>query len=593
MPLKQNSALKPLQRVLLIALLCLCAAQCAPQGSSWPTLPAQHKGRIKPFDSLARETLIAVYGKPTFKRKPAFEIILSWLLIPDWWQSADFIFVEKEIKKSLNLPLRQKHFSPQQLKSAPQLILQLRELQALRQRKESLDPYFQKLEKLENRLLLYEAARSGALIKLEPQEGSELWLSLRNMSEPALKIFQEILSVYVSSIAQSEREKERKTYETQQSASKIPLTQEAKKPPPLAQQPAEPKNKALAPAQSPQSLEEAMARFQRHVFKGQKEKRFSPLKIQAEYFYNKFNPFQKAWALYLLFLMALAIFYIFKRADLIRWALPLSAMGFACHSLGLALRSFIMLRPPVANMYETVVWVPWAAWLAGLIFWIKGSKISFIAGNLLAFFCLLVAGLSHDILNPELAPLIAVLNSSFWLATHVLIITMSYSFFFLSFVLGDMALISYLSKTNQPLLLAEKVSAPIYRSLQWGTALLAVGIVLGGIWADYSWGRFWGWDPKESWALVSLLGYLALLHARLSGKIKTFGLCVAAVMMFFSILMAWYGVNFILGQGLHSYGFGSGGVEYVASFAALHLALCALAILKKQGLPPFSRQRRL
>ena len=144
-----------------------------------------------------------------------------------------------------------------------------------------------------------------------------------------------------------------------------------------------------------------------------------------------------------------------------------------------------------------------------------------------------------------------------------------------------MGLIYYLANKKNSLSLVKKLYHPIYRSLQWGVLLLAAGTILGGIWADYSWGRFWGWDPKESWALVTLLAYLALLHAKLVGWIKPFGMAVGAVMMFFSVIMAWYGVNFVLGAGLHSYGFGSGGVEYVAGFMVLHILLCALAFFKQ------------
>lgn len=102
-------------------------------------------------------------------------------------------------------------------------------------------------------------------------------------------------------------------------------------------------------------------------------------------------------------------------------------------------------------------------------------------------------------------------------------------------------------------------------------ALLAPGIILGGIWADYSWGRFWGWDPKETWALIALLGYLAVLHGRVIGLIKDFGMVVCAIVTFSLVIMAWYGVNYVLGAGLHSYGFGAGGVEYVSAFVAVHL----------------------
>ena len=107
----------------------------------------------------------------------------------------------------------------------------------------------------------------------------------------------------------------------------------------------------------------------------------------------------------------------------------------------------------------------------------------------------------------------------------------------------------------------------IYRAMQIGVLLLATGTILGGVWANYSWGRFWGWDPKETWALITLLCYLALLHGRLAGWWKGFGLSVGSVACFLSVLMSWYGVNFVLGKGLHSYGFGTGGFSYVAAFA--------------------------
>ena len=110
----------------------------------------------------------------------------------------------------------------------------------------------------------------------------------------------------------------------------------------------------------------------------------------------------------------------------------------------------------------------------------------------------------------------------------------------------------------------------MYRAIQIGVALLGPGIILGGVWADYSWGRFWGWDPKETWALIALLGYLALIHGRLAGLIKHFGMTVWSVMSFNLVIMAWYGVNFVLSAGLHSYGFGAGGVEYAFAFVAIH-----------------------
>ncbi len=101
----------------------------------------------------------------------------------------------------------------------------------------------------------------------------------------------------------------------------------------------------------------------------------------------------------------------------------------------------------------------------------------------------------------------------------------------------------------------------IYRAMQVGVLLIAAGTILGGVWADYSWGRFWGWDPKEVWALITLLVYLVPLHGRFAGWVNTFGLVTASVVCFLSVVMAWYGVNFVLGVGLHSYGFTEGGSQ--------------------------------
>jgi ABC-type transport system involved in cytochrome c biogenesis permease subunit len=113
--------------------------------------------------------------------------------------------------------------------------------------------------------------------------------------------------------------------------------------------------------------------------------------------------------------------------------------------------------------------------------------------------------------------------------------------------------------------------------------LLAAGTILGGVWANYSWGRFWGWDPKETWALIALLGYVAILHGRLAGWLRERGFTIGVVAAFLGVLMAWYGVNFILGVGLHSYGFSKGGLPYVAGFTVLEGLLLTAVALGSRG----------
>ena len=112
---------------------------------------------------------------------------------------------------------------------------------------------------------------------------------------------------------------------------------------------------------------------------------------------------------------------------------------------------------------------------------------------------------------------------------------------------------------------------------------MAAGTILGGVWADYSWGRFWGWDPKETWALIALLGYLAILHGRLVGLVKDFGMVVWSIVTFSLVIMAWYGVNYVLGAGLHSYGFGAGGVEYVTGFVFVHVLFVIYVAVVRQA----------
>ena len=561
----------------------------------WKSLPVQHQGRVKPFDTFSREILRKVYGKESYKKRSAVEVILSWLIIPSFWENTKIILIEeKKIKQSLGLNLKLRHFSPSELKGNQKLALQLVELKSLKQRKERLDSYFQSLEKLETRLILYTALRTGFLLRIEPQKDKKAveeessvelgevdaradkrtWLSLPEMTKPAEEQFTKLISKYVRLISKSISFPYAKNPDGSVKSSQKDTGFNSSQ-----SQDKENSYEELSPLLS--GFKQQMAEFQNVVFGVGETKAFQPFKIQVEIFYNSFKPFQKAWAFYFLFLLALLTIYILNRDHLFKWLIPLAGVGFSLHSLGLLLRSYIMSRPPVSNMYETVVWVPWVALIVGSVFYFKGSRLPFIASVLLSCFCLFLISLAPDILDGSLQPLEAVLNSSFWLSTHVLIITMSYSFFFLAFVLGDMALVSYLVRKSQPLSLIKKMYHSIYRIIQWGVLFLAGGTILGGIWADYSWGRFWGWDPKESWALVSLLAYLALLHGKLVGWIKPFGMAVGAVMMFFLVVMAWYGVNFVLGEGLHSYGFGSGGVEYVSGFLFLHLLLCGLALFKR------------
>jgi cytochrome c-type biogenesis protein CcsB len=307
-------------------------------------------------------------------------------------------------------------------------------------------------------------------------------------------------------------------------------------------------------------------------------------KIGWEIHLNHFQPFMWAWIAYLIGLL----FLVLAEAGGLKWAIPPSwvflIVGFILHGYGMALRSYIAGRPPVSNMYETVVWVPFGAMLFAFILErVQRNKLLLIGSSMVAIFCLILTDLAPTVLDASLHPLEPVLRSNFWLVTHVLIINISYAAFFLAFALGDVLLFVHLKDEQKYAQFIARGSLSIYRAIQIGVVLIAAGTILGGVWADYSWGRFWGWDPKETWALITLLGYLALLHGRLAGWVKNFELAAGAIVAFSLVIMAWYGVNFALGAGLHTYGFGAGGVEYVTAFVIAHLLYVAYVTTVRYG----------
>jgi ABC-type transport system involved in cytochrome c biogenesis permease subunit len=250
----------------------------------------------------------------------------------------------------------------------------------------------------------------------------------------------------------------------------------------------------------------------------------------------------------------------------VAWAV----VGFAC-------RVHISGRPPVSNMYESLIWVALMTAVLGLVLeWIYPRGVIALAVGLVSTLGFVLADQLPLTFSPSIQPLQAVLRSNYWLIIHVLTIVSSYAAFALAWGLGNfnLALILYAPRRRD---LIEALSGFCYRAIQVGVLLLFLGTMLGGFWAAESWGRFWGWDPKEVWALVALLCYLIPLHARYTGWVRDFGLAVCSVVCFASVVTAWYGVNFVLGAGLHSYGFGNGDNAwlYLAGMSNISLVLHA------------------
>jgi ABC-type transport system involved in cytochrome c biogenesis permease subunit len=307
--------------------------------------------------------------------------------------------------------------------------------------------------------------------------------------------------------------------------------------------------------------------------------------IDLEVAYNHWVPFRFAWVLMLLAALSMMLhmglgWRIFSVGALVAYGLALTAMA-----VGFALRTAISGRPPVSNMYESVIYVGFGVAIFGLIFeLIYRTKYILTAAAAVSTIALVLADNCPAILDPSLRPLEPVLRSNFWLILHVMTITLSYAAFALAMGIANITLGYFLAGSDNQNAIAA-LNRFTYKAIQVGVLLLAAGTILGGVWADYSWGRFWGWDPKEVWALVALLGYLCVLHARYAGWVGQRGLAALSVACFALVVMAWYGVNFVLGAGLHSYGFGDGGAGWVYTAVFLQLLYAGFAFWRSRPQP--------
>jgi cytochrome c-type biogenesis protein CcsB len=283
-------------------------------------------------------------------------------------------------------------------------------------------------------------------------------------------------------------------------------------------------------------------------------------KVKAEIFYNHSNVFEVLWPLYFIvgfILLILSFIKIlkpkFEMKKITYASLGLLGLFFVAHTAGLALRWYISGHAPWSNGFESMTYIAWATVLAGFIF-SKQSPITLASTSILAGLILFVAHLSW--MNPQITNLVPVLNS-YWLSIHVSMITASYGFLGLGALLGFITLLLYVfvNKNNEYQISRsiQELNAINEMSLLIGLILLTVGNFLGGVWANESWGRYWGWDPKETWALVTILVYAVVVHLRFIKAIyNQFNYSVISLLAFTSVLMTYFGVNYYL-AGMHSY----------------------------------------
>ena len=278
--------------------------------------------------------------------------------------------------------------------------------------------------------------------------------------------------------------------------------------------------------------------------------------LEKEIWVNKANLFTVSLVFYLLGFILLGVSWMVQPTLLRNIAYGTMVSGFILHTYGIYLRMVIMSRPPISTLYETVIFVGFVIVLFSVVIeYLRkdglGIFIGSISGSLLHY-----VGFGYAADGDTMEMLVAVLNSNFWLATHVTTIILGYGSSLMAGLIGHLYLIEKIRVPKQSAHLKS-----IYDNM-FGVTLIALfftlfGTILGGIWADQSWGRFWGWDPKENGALLIVLWLLMMVHMRLSGLAKPDSFALGMVLNNIVVIMAWFGVN-LLSIGLHSYGFASG-----------------------------------
>lgn len=513
-------------------------------------------GRIKPIHTLASEVLRKVHHSDTYRGKTETQVLLSMMQNPSAWQFVPIIYVDR--KSGLREALGGKYISFRDLFSekAEYLIAQDVDIAYKKKPSERKD-YDTEIMALDERVNVLFSILDLSMIRIFPLPNDEeqRWVAPNDETIMSINSYQD--SLFIASI-------------TPWYLSEV------------------------AYAQGTDDWTEANKKLD-YIFKYQNRTAAdlmpSEAKVSLEIFYNTYKPFSRMvrWYglvgfIFLIFLFA----QVFKKSTFINLSVQilfwLTIALFALHTAALIARWVISGHAPWSDGYESMIYIGWATVLAGILF-SKRSKIALAATALMASLILWVADLNW--LDPEITQLVPVLKS-YWLMVHVAVIVASYGFFALGALVSFMNMITMtlVSNTKHRIQLTIKELTYISEmTLTVGLVMLTIGTFLGGMWANESWGRYWGWDPKETWALVSIIVYAFILHMRFVPGLKgLFAFNLAAVIGFSSIIMTYFGVNYYL-SGLHSYA--KGDPIPIPTFVYY-----TLAIITVVGVIAYVRQRR-
>jgi ABC-type transport system involved in cytochrome c biogenesis permease subunit len=521
-------------------------------------LPIVDGGRVKPLDSLARNTMMIISNRQTFtddngKTQPAIKWVLDVMTHrlaqkPAAERYKVFRIENGQVLNLLGLPERPGSWRY----SIEEFGGKMGEIERQAKQAHDLDPkqrdlFDTKIIELAQHLQLYvDLAQWEKPLAVPPQAGSEEWQPfLRAMLEarqtgqenPAARALGKILLAYA----------EGKPDEFNQEV-----------------------------AAYHQSLQDRMPQ--------------SVQKAGFESFFNHFAPFYHCSVLYVFVFLLSCLSWVAYTQPLNRAAFWLTLVTLLVHTWAIGARMYIQERPPVTNLYASAVFIGWGCVILGLILeWMYKNGIGNVMAAVTGALTLVIA---HNLASGDtLEMLQAVLDTNFWLATHVTVITTGYAATFMAGFLGILLILRGVFTPTLDESAYRTLGRMIYGIVCFAMFCSFVGTVLGGLWADVSWGRFWGWDPKENGALIIVLWNALILHARWGGMVQQRGMAVLAVAGNIVTAWSWFGVN-MLGVGLHSYGFMSGAVFWLLVFVGSQLLLMGIGMLPFTWWRSFAQRRQ-
>ena len=541
---KLNQQLKDLQakRIAIVLALCfgfLATAQTPmvvpdkAHAEKFGAMLIQDDGRFKPVNTFSSELLRKLSKHDTYKGLTSDQVLLSMLLSPQAWYESDIIYVKKandSLHRFLGVPEGSKWVKPKdffdangQYKLAP-LLKDIYNTNTPNQ--------FQKdFKEVDQRIGLLNRALQGDIFKVfpVPNDPNHKWISHLDYVNDTLQITDPLYKQFVKNALPAY----------------LILLQQATETGDYSKA-----DKVLNNIKLQQEFYSA-------------EVLPSPAKVQTELWYNRINIFEQLFQAYLYLgtvLFIVLLWHIFMPKQIFRRltqiGIALLWLCFILHTVGLAVRWYLSGHAPFSDAYESMIYVGWSAIGVGLFF----SRRSPLTVAATAFVTAMILMIAHwNWMDPAIGTLQPVLNS-YWLMLHVAVIVGSYGPFALGMLLGVINLLLMIVTTPKNAhkinLIQQELTIVNELALTVGLVMLTIGNFLGGMWANESWGRYWGWDPKETWALISIMVYALVIHLRLIPHWRgRWAFNFMSIVAFSSILMTYFGVNFYL-TGMHSYATG-------------------------------------